>query len=209
MTRKVICISRSVAAGGETIGQRVAEQLGFSYVDEEIITLASRRAQLDPSLLAKAEQREPLLNRLLDALSVGTPSELLAMGAAFYMPGATPVTAPVADDLRLLIRDAIADIAARGRAVIVAHAASYALGGGPEVLRVLVTASPETRAQRLGLLDAGDAAKAVRESDKDREYYLRRFYDVRDETPLHYDLVLNTDTLSPDQAVAAIVAAAR
>ena len=46
-------------------------------------------------------------------------------------------------------------------------------------------------------------------SDREREQYPRRFYDVREEAPLHYDLVVNTDTLAAEQAVAAIVAASR
>jgi hypothetical protein len=39
-------------------------------------------------------------------------------------------------------------------------------------------------------------------------YYLRRFYDVKDELPTQYDLVLNTDFLSADQAVQLIAFAA-
>jgi cytidylate kinase len=37
---------------------------------------------------------------------------------------------------------------------------------------------------------------------------LRRFYDVRDESPTQYDLVLNTDTLSLEQAAELISRAA-
>ncbi len=55
----------------------------------------------------------------------------------------------------------------------------------------------------------GDAAKAVRESDQARRDYLRRFYDVKEEQPTHYDLVVSTDTLTPQAATALIVAAAR
>jgi len=209
MTRSVICISRAAAAGGETIGRMVAEQLGFRYIDEEIIVVASRKARIDPNLVAKTEERATFLERLLDALAIGPPGALVGAGGPYYLPGVNPVAAPVAEDLRGLIREAIAEIAAQGKVVIVAHAASYALGAGEKVLRVLVTASPETRARRISLLDSGDAAKAVRESDRDRAHYLRTFYDVREETPLHYDLVLNTDALNADQAVAAILAAAR
>ncbi len=209
MTRSVICISRAAAAGGETIGRMVAEQLGFRYIDEEIIVMASGKAHIDPNLVAKTEERATFLARLLDALAIGPPGELVGAGGPYYLPGVNPVAAPVAEDLRGLIREAIAEIAAQGKVVIVAHAASYALGAGAKVLRVLVTASPETRARRISLLDSGDAAKAVRESDKDRAHYLRTFYDVREETPLHYDVVLNTDALNADQAVAAILAAAR
>src|SRR5262249_57384795 len=101
------------------------------------------------------------------------------------------------DDIRALIRETVEQMAAKGNVVIVAHAASYAVEPGPAALRVLVTASPETRARRLG---GSDAARTVKESDAARRDYLRRFYDVREESPTHYDLVVNTDVLSIEQA---------
>ena len=208
MPRKVVCISRTAGAGGETVGRMVAERLGYAYIDEEIIVVASRKAGLHPSEVAKAEERAPLLDRLLDALTVPSAAGFLEATGAYYLAGSTAVPVPVAEDLRALIRQTIEEIAARGRVVIVAHAASYALGKRPDVLRVFVTASPETRVERLTLLDTKDAAKALRDSDREREHYLRRFYDVRDESPVHYDLVVSTDTLAAEQAVAAIVAAA-
>ena len=101
--------------------------------------------------------------------------------------------------LRALIQKSIHETAERGDVVIVSHAASYALAGRDDVLRVLVTASPETRAGRAaqeGSLDNKKAAKAVADSDADRAAYLRRFYSVGDELPTHYDLALNSDSLS-------------
>jgi cytidylate kinase len=95
--------------------------------------------------------------------------------------------------------------------VIVAHAASHALPGRSEVLRVLITASPEVRARRIGdssNVDGAGAARAVKESDAARRDYLRRFYDVKDELPTQYDLVLNTDFVSVERAVELIAFAA-
>jgi len=37
MSYRVVCISRDVGAGGEDVGRAVASQLGFRYVDEEIV----------------------------------------------------------------------------------------------------------------------------------------------------------------------------
>ena len=47
----------------------------------------------------------------------------------------------------------------------------------------------------------------MKDSDAGRRDYLRRFYDVDEELPTHYDLVVNTDVLSPDR-VAQVVARA-
>ncbi|HXH95604.1 MAG TPA: cytidylate kinase family protein, partial [Gaiellaceae bacterium] len=111
------------------------------------------------------------------------------------------------DAVRSFIREAVREVAERGKVVIVAHAASHAVSPGDDVLRVLITASPETRAQRLADAE-DDPVKTIKQSDVARADYLKRFYGVREELPTHYDLVINTDTLSVDDAVALIVQAA-
>jgi cytidylate kinase len=68
---------------------------------------------------------------------------------------------------------------------------------------VLVTASDETRAQRVP-----EGAKQVRREDGNRADYLKRFYGVERELPTHFDLVINTDVLTPEKAADIIVAAA-
>lgn len=86
-----------------------------------------------------------------------------------------------------------------------------ALAGRDSLLRILVTASDDTRAARLaaaGGLSEVDAVKLVRETDRARADYFKRFYKISHEDPTHYDLVINTDTLSIDQAVDVIVSAA-
>jgi cytidylate kinase len=95
--------------------------------------------------------------------------------------------------------------------VIVAHAASHAIGGREGVLRVFVTASPDTRADRLAeaeKLDEPASARAVKDADAARADYLRRFHDVEKEQPTQYDLVVNTDQLSLEQAAELVSAAA-
>jgi CMP/dCMP kinase len=216
MSFSVICISRTVAAGGEQIGQVVAERLGFRYVDEQIITRAAQQAQVDPALVAAAEHRQPMLQRLLDRLALagdlaGPMSLATGVPIDAFVPGAGGYHA-MPDDLRVLIRAAIHDIAGRGSAVIVAHAASMALGGTESVLRVLITASPETRAQRLLAaqgISAAEASAAVAASDRERREYFQRFYHIKEELPTHYDLILNTDVLAPAQAIEIILSAAQ
>ena len=48
----------------------------------------------------------------------------------------------------------------------------------------------------------------MKRSDRERTDYFKRFYDLTEELPTHYDLVVNTEALTPEQAVSAIVAAA-
>jgi Cytidylate kinase-like family len=208
MSFDVVCISRAMGALGEEVGHIVAYELGYRYVDEEIVAQAAERGGVDPTAVADAETRKSLLNRLLSELGEGGSAE------AYAYVGLVPSMAAEASpsgDLRALIREAVRETAAEGRVVIVAHAASYELAGVPGVLRALITASPEVRAERLGKqlsLDGKGAQKAVRDSDRDRADYLKRFHEVDNELPTHYDLVFSTDALAPSQVAEIIVAAA-
>ena len=195
MTRQAVCISHATGADGAAVGRAVAERLGFQYVDDEVIAEAAEWAEIDPALVADAERRKPLAARLLGHMTEGGVSQQLASGQWAR-------TAPTDADLRVLITEVLRSFADKGSVVIVSHAASFALTGR-EALRVLVTASDETRASRVP-----DGAKQVRKEDGNRADYLKRFYGVERELPTHFDLVINTDVLTPEKAADIIVAAA-
>ena len=57
-------------------------------------------------------------------------------------------------------------------------------------------------------LDPAKAVRAVKDSDAGRRDYLKRFYDVDEELPTHYDLVVNTDALSVELAADLVIRAA-
>lgn len=100
----------------------------------------------------------------------------------------------------------------KGDVVILAHAASMALGFMKGVLRVFVTASTETRVKRLsklGRMSEKGAMKALKDSEDARRDYIKRFYQIDEELPTHYDLLINTDTLTTEQGANIIVSAAK
>ncbi len=172
---------------------------------------AAAKENIYPQVLEDVEKLQSFMSRLLESLE---------RGAA--LQGLDPLGFPTPDvveaalertkqDHRALIREVIAETADRGEVVIVSHAASMALAGRDSLLRIFVTASAETRAERLatagGLSDA-DAAKMVRDSDLARADYFKRFYRISHEEPTQYDLVINTDALSMAQVVEVIASAA-
>jgi cytidylate kinase len=202
VTRKAVCISHATGAGGPAVGRAVAERLGFRYVDSEVISEAADWAELDPAIVADAERRRPMVERVLGGLALA--------GAEHLPPEEWTWTGPGAADLRALITEVLRAFAERGSVVIVSHAASFALDGR-DALRVLVTASPETRARRLSerrSISEREGARQVKREDGGRADYLKRFYGIDRELPTHYDLVINTDLLTSDEAAGIIVAAA-
>ena len=185
------------------IAASVAERLGFTLVDEAIITRAAAEAGVDPHVVADVEKRQTFMARLLDALSSSSDAtgHAFSGGVSVYSPADVPMT----EELRGLIRTAIEETSARGNVVIVSHAASHALAHQEDVLRILVTASSETRRARLVENDdvsEQDAARTVDGADAARADYLKRFYGIKQELPSQYDLVINTDRVAIDEAVA-------
>jgi hypothetical protein len=210
MRRTLICVSHCDGSDGDEVARLVAGQLGLRYVDEEIISAAAKRAGAAPQLVADAEQRQPLLRRVLEELGATGAAATVAIGG-FPPPIPNEPPPPRGDQLRRFIADAIEAVAAQGHVVIGAHAASFALGARDDLLRVFVTAPAATRARRVARqrgIEATEAEHQIREADKTRADYLRRFYDIDRETPTQYDLVVNTDVLSPDEAASIVVRAA-
>ncbi len=208
MAYRVVCISPTDGSDGEQVGPIVARELGFQLVNEQIVVEAAREAGVGPEVIADAERRKSTVDRLLDRLG-----DLGPAGAAFSGYTAIPGdSGPNSDDLRGLISTVLWETAERGNAVIVTHAASLALASRADVLRVLITASQATRVQRIAearIVDEAEAEKLVARGDANRADYLKRFYDVSTELPAHYDLVLNTDHITVDEAAALVLDAAR
>jgi cytidylate kinase len=203
----VVCISGLDGARMREVAHGVAAELQYTIVDEEIVFNAAEAADLDPSVVADAERRMSFIERTLAGMAGADSSAIALAGGLGYQAGTG-----LGDDLRGLIIEAIEETADRGKVVIAAHAASHALASRTDAMRVLVTASPETRRARVGEergLAEKDAAKAIERSDSARADYLKRFYGARRELPTQYDLVVNTDRLSPDEAVELVVLAAK
>ena len=129
-----------------TVARQVAERLGFALVDEEIVVRAAAAAEVEPRAVARIENPRSFMERAMEAFGGSAEALSFVSGTA---PGPPAPGPPVSDELRDLIRSAIEETAEEGNVVIVSHAASHALASRPDVLRVLVIASPATRRTRV------------------------------------------------------------
>lgn len=208
MGYRVVAISPTDGSAGDTIGPIVAHALDFRLINEQVVARVAWEAGVDPAVVADVERRQSLVARVLGGLGDVAPAATAGLSGF-------PVVddpAPRPDALRGLIRSVLWESAEAGDAVIVAHAASLALATRADVLRVLITASAETRARRLAEareIGEAEAGKLVARGDANRADYLKRFYGTSTELPTHYDIVLNTDRVAPADAAALILTAAR
>ena len=199
MGYRAIALSQVDGADGELVGRDLARQLGFGYLNEAIVAQVARDHGVDQAIVVAAERRKSFLTRV---------AEMAARGAVDVAPDPSLYVLDETDTLLSLIRDAVRDAADRGSVVLVAHAACYACAGRSDVLRVCVTAPLPGRASRvasaLGISET-EAAKSLRRSDAGRASYLKRVYGVGQEAPTDYDVVLNTERLTPEAAVSLIL----
>jgi cytidylate kinase len=180
----LITVSRQYGAHGGALARLVAERLGFSYWNHELIGAMARHGHIDEQALQAFDEhhRAPLA----DAIS--------GMGPSDYFRELTHV---------------VHQIARGGRAVIVGRGVQFLLD--PEhVLRVRIVAPADLRAQllvgRRGL-DLRAARLEVEERDRDRRDFIRDHYGKDIDDPTGYDLWINAERISPNAASDAIIAA--
>jgi CMP/dCMP kinase len=165
----VITISRQMGSGGTYTGYLLAKELGFKYVDREILRQAAQRLGTDESWLERYDERSSgLITNILRGFSFGPPETA-------YVP---PFKLPVYDrDLFKLECGIMEDIARKHDSVIVGRGAFYALKDHPGQIRIFIHAPLEFRIQRLmkvqGISDAHEARTIIEESDRKRTKFVR------------------------------------
>ncbi len=205
MERSVVSISRTLGSGGEEIGRLISQELGYSYVDDEIIVNAAEKAGVSPETVEELEHSQSRLAQILGAMDTEPYRGLLSSAPPNFWSD-SPVI------YRDWIERVIRNTARRGQVVIVAHGSSIPLAGMSGLLRVLVTASLDTRVERLTGTDDHDeqqAQKAIEDSDRERARFFRRFYNLEEELPTHYDIVVNTDVLTVEEAAKVVISVAK
>jgi cytidylate kinase len=203
----LITISRQYGAGGSEVARRLADALGWHVVDNELVEQVAARAGLKPEDVAEREERVPsFIERLARTLAAATPELLPAAQAGGTGPSLEE------EDLVRITETVVAEIAERGRVVLVGRAAPAVLASRTDALNVKVVAPKpyriETAARRLGL-PPPKAAEALEEADRMRARYNREYYHRDWNDPVNYHMVLNTEALGIDGTVEVVVARAR
>src|SRR5262245_13468227 len=140
----VITVSRLTGSGGATIGQRLAEHLGASYLNTQIIGEVAHRLGISEATAAAYNERaEAFIERLARTLWLATPALLPAAGAA-AIPFETTAESFVA-----ITRELVQAAARTGNAVIFGHGAQFILAQQPGVLHVRFIAPLPARVERV------------------------------------------------------------
>ena len=185
--KNIITISRQFGAGGSTIGQAVADRLGFYYCDKDmIINAALESGSLSPEEVRYYDERVPR--------EWGFGQSLFD----FY-------NKPLDERLFAAQRDAIMKVAEKGNCVIVGRNANIILKEFDRTLHVFVSASESFRLKRMQEEMAGvpedKVLDRIRSVDKVRKKYCKYYTNTEFGNAAYYDLCVKSSTLGIEGSV--------
>lgn len=199
----VITISREVGSGGRTVGRKLAEKLGVRYCDKQLVEALKDRFNLTVSGIEKLKGEKK--NWLADFIQMVAPVPKASMFVDLdrkYLEEFRPEV--TVDDVFKAETEILRELAAEGSCVIAGRSGFFVLKDCPNKVDVFITASREhriARVMRRQNLDRSQAEVVVDSIDKTRENYVRRFTDTSRYDCRNYDLVVNMDHLTEDEAV--------
>ena len=194
MSNTVITIGREYGSGGRLIGKQLAQALGYSFLDKELITLAAQKSGMSAQLFADID--ENATNSLLYSLASGA----YMMGSRMA-PGSDM---PMTDKLFILQSNIIREEAEKGPCVVVGRCGDYVMEGRKSVYNIFIQAPFEDRVKRAvaeyGLEEKG-AADAVRRTDKKRANYYNYYSNRKWGRSSNYHLCVDSSKLGIDGTV--------
>jgi hypothetical protein len=202
----IVLIARELGAGGGTLGEALATALDATLLDERwFIAQLAERCQLPNDYLEQMVERPPRFSENL----IATLARATAM-----MPGTEALQMP--DELIIATaREMVLEQATARNVVVIGHGGVSMLGWRPEdtqVVAILLQAGRNWRIEQLARrfsIDKAEAAKRIKTTDEARIKYQRHYFNSHMYDCSLYDLVLNTEVLGLDNAVAIATMAVR
>jgi cytidylate kinase len=200
----VITISRQFGAGGKTIGQKVADVLGYTFADEDIVQMIAELAKVSSGWVESVEKEAGgRLSRIVTKMVSKPLIERVLKDEKGYIDEQIYI-----DYLVILI----SQIAEEGNIVILGRGSQYILRDMPEALHVLLISAFENRVRfmvnQYGLSDSR-AAAVIKNEDRRRTSLYRKLGKQDFDQPELYHLVINMSRFTVEQAVGLIVDTAR
>jgi cytidylate kinase len=165
----LITISRQMGSGGAYLGRRVADRLGFRYVDRDILKQATEHLGESEETVAFREERvSGFLENILKGFIYGSPE------TAYVPPSIRPVY-----DVELFNAEAgiIENIADKHNAVIVGRAGFHVLKDRPGLVSIFLHAPEDFRIRRVteayNLSSPAEAATLIKQSDTQRKRFIK------------------------------------
>ncbi len=195
--KKIITIGRQFGSGGREIGEKLAQKLGCSFYDKNLIILAAEKGGMSHEALSNADEKatNPWLY------------------AAMTQTGQTSFGGSIStnDTLFNLQSDIIKEIAKTENAVIVGRCSDYILRNEDvQLLNVFIYAPDSARVKRIAErmnVTEQQALQLIKKNDKQRKCYYDFYTDKKWSAHASYDLTIDSNRFGIDGTVEIIAKA--
>jgi hypothetical protein len=189
---RFITISRDKGSLGDAIAQELGQRLGWGVYDKEILDYIAQDSHVRQSLAQQLDEKaRSLVHETIQRLL------RMAEGGSFG----------VAEYHEALLKT-LAYLSTRGEAILVGRGANFAMRSETTGLHVRIIASTKMRIERLSLrwhVPPAEARWRMVEMDNERRNFIRHHFRQNIDDASYYDLVYNTDHLTPLQVVESIL----
>ena len=192
----VITISRQFGAGGKTIGQKVSEALGYTFLDEDIIQIIAEKAKVSPGWVESVEKEAGgRLSRIVTRMVSRPLIDRVLKDEKGY------IDEQIYIDYLVVI---IAQMAEEGNVVFLDRGSQYILHDFPDAFHILLI---NTFANRVKFmmnnydLSQNRATQIVKSEEKRRMNLYRRIGKQDYDQPELYHMVINMARVDLDDAV--------
>ena len=199
----VITINRELGSGGRTVGRKLSEKLNVAFYDKALINELKSKFKLDTEQIEKLKGTKSDWWRefINSALYLGHGMNELWYYQRMTGPDAYLVTS---NDMFKVEREILENVAAEASCIVAGRSAFSVFANHPNHLSILIQAPLEHRIERIMTkqnLTHEEAEKIIKKVDELRESYVKKYtgtsrYDTR-----NYDLVINMEGKTEDQAV--------
>lgn len=192
----VITISRYFGAGGITLGERLAEELGYRFVNDQLIKEVARNAGVSLEQVECFENRG--ITKLEKMLNFIVSPSFLERHADKYGYVHEKV---YVDEVKAVILKLYEE----GDCVIIGRGGNYTLQGHPGTIHILLVADDDQRRRFLMKkyrMTETQANQSIKRADMIRERFLDCLSPDRNhDDPRLYTMVLNMNQVTMDKAV--------
>lgn len=194
----IVTISRELGAGGLSVGEALAEDLGAALLDERtLIAELAARGGFSAEYLARIDERPP-------SLSSTFVQDIARAAALIQAMDVRTTEEAVHNEIRAIVLER----AARGDVVLIGHGGAKLLTNAiprSQIFALLLHARRAWRVQQVMqrfAIDREEAELRVRRTDDLRRRYVAHFFESDLYDAHNYDLVIDSERVGIEAAVA-------
>ena len=185
----IITIAREYGSGGHLLGEMLSKELGIKLYDKEFIGMAAKRSGMDENFIAKNEQSIPSF----------------WLKCIMSKNSEQPLEGSLSSDDVLFVAESkiIQELAEKEPCIIVGRCADFILQDYTKVLKVFCYSDIENAVSRCVSeygIKRENAESEIRRINRNRIHHYEYYTGRKWGEPHHYNLMLNTGTISLETA---------